>query len=293
MDCSLPGSSVHRIFQARVLEWGATATQVQFLGKELRYHFKPLLRAASLRSKQGGRRNRNTNNGKGWTRETPAGWVSPIPTQPALGLHVCPNKVLVIHTQIQPPILCLLLASCDFGKLFKFLELLFPFVCLRVTAKVRRAASWGQGGGKNLTLGSQWSWVGKPGEKCSSVSLLYSEVLRSGLELAEFFNQSKLILSSNSTGVIPMDRGYISLLLSFTCKCGRRRGERPMLQILLRFLQLEGKSLGWGHTGTRLGSWKSQTSMLDVVKALSFSISYYFSPWLLSVNMLHCLPGVL
>ena len=23
MDCSLPGSSVHRIFQARVLEWGA------------------------------------------------------------------------------------------------------------------------------------------------------------------------------------------------------------------------------------------------------------------------------
>ena len=25
MDCSLPGSSVHRIFQARVLEWGAIA----------------------------------------------------------------------------------------------------------------------------------------------------------------------------------------------------------------------------------------------------------------------------
>jgi len=25
MDCRLPGSSVHRIFQARVLEWGATA----------------------------------------------------------------------------------------------------------------------------------------------------------------------------------------------------------------------------------------------------------------------------
>ena len=25
MDCSLPGSSVHEIFQARVLEWGATA----------------------------------------------------------------------------------------------------------------------------------------------------------------------------------------------------------------------------------------------------------------------------
>ena len=25
MDCSLPGSCIHRIFQARVLEWGATA----------------------------------------------------------------------------------------------------------------------------------------------------------------------------------------------------------------------------------------------------------------------------
>jgi len=25
MDCSLPGSSIHRIFQARVLEWGAVA----------------------------------------------------------------------------------------------------------------------------------------------------------------------------------------------------------------------------------------------------------------------------
>ena len=25
MDCSLPGSSVHRIFQAKVLEWGAIA----------------------------------------------------------------------------------------------------------------------------------------------------------------------------------------------------------------------------------------------------------------------------
>ena len=25
MDCSLPGSSIHVIFQARVLEWGATA----------------------------------------------------------------------------------------------------------------------------------------------------------------------------------------------------------------------------------------------------------------------------
>ena len=34
MDCSLPGSSVHGIFQARVLEWGAIVsnTDMSFLG---------------------------------------------------------------------------------------------------------------------------------------------------------------------------------------------------------------------------------------------------------------------
>ena len=31
MDCSLPGSSVHAIFQARVLEWGAIAFSVDKL----------------------------------------------------------------------------------------------------------------------------------------------------------------------------------------------------------------------------------------------------------------------
>ena len=29
MDCSLPGSSIHGVFQARVLEWGAIAFSVQ------------------------------------------------------------------------------------------------------------------------------------------------------------------------------------------------------------------------------------------------------------------------
>ena len=29
MDCSLPGSSVHGIFQARVLEWGAIAFSLE------------------------------------------------------------------------------------------------------------------------------------------------------------------------------------------------------------------------------------------------------------------------
>ena len=31
MDCSLPGSSVHAIFQARVLEWGAIAFSVSLV----------------------------------------------------------------------------------------------------------------------------------------------------------------------------------------------------------------------------------------------------------------------
>ena len=31
MDCSLPGSSIHGIFQARVLEWGAIAFSVWIL----------------------------------------------------------------------------------------------------------------------------------------------------------------------------------------------------------------------------------------------------------------------
>ena len=34
MDCSLPGSSVHGIFQARVLEWGAIAFSDLFLSNQ-------------------------------------------------------------------------------------------------------------------------------------------------------------------------------------------------------------------------------------------------------------------
>ena len=35
MDCSLPGSSVHGIFQARVLEWGAIAFSIIYTTKAL------------------------------------------------------------------------------------------------------------------------------------------------------------------------------------------------------------------------------------------------------------------
>ena len=39
MDCSLPGSSIHGIFQARVLEWGAITFSVFFILLLLLSHF--------------------------------------------------------------------------------------------------------------------------------------------------------------------------------------------------------------------------------------------------------------
>ena len=44
MDCSLPGSPVHGIFQARVLEWGAIAFSVNsnVLDPSLIFHIKEL-----------------------------------------------------------------------------------------------------------------------------------------------------------------------------------------------------------------------------------------------------------
>ena len=37
MDCSLPGSSIHGIFQARVLEWGAIAFSLEMFTEPLIY----------------------------------------------------------------------------------------------------------------------------------------------------------------------------------------------------------------------------------------------------------------
>ena len=53
MDCSLPGSSVHGIFQARVLEWGAITfsivlTRRTFVGKVMFLLFNMLSRLVSL-----------------------------------------------------------------------------------------------------------------------------------------------------------------------------------------------------------------------------------------------------
>ena len=49
MDCSLPGSSIHGIFQARVLEWGAIAfsTLDLHLGENVHLENKPVLTTVS------------------------------------------------------------------------------------------------------------------------------------------------------------------------------------------------------------------------------------------------------
>ena len=45
MDCSLPGSSIHGIFQARVLEWGAIAleSKLSFFILKIIFYFKNCL----------------------------------------------------------------------------------------------------------------------------------------------------------------------------------------------------------------------------------------------------------
>ena len=54
MDCRLPGSSVHEIFQARVLEWGAIAFSDTNLGFNT-YTGKPLLSIGFSRQGTDGR----------------------------------------------------------------------------------------------------------------------------------------------------------------------------------------------------------------------------------------------
>ena len=43
MDCSLPGSSIHGIFQARVLEWGAIAFSVDIVLIYYKYNMNQLI----------------------------------------------------------------------------------------------------------------------------------------------------------------------------------------------------------------------------------------------------------
>ena len=45
MDCSLPGSSIHGIFQARVLEWGAIAFSIFFIHSSVDMYLVPFSRS--------------------------------------------------------------------------------------------------------------------------------------------------------------------------------------------------------------------------------------------------------
>ena len=49
MDCSLPGSSIHGIFQARVLEWGAIAFSTVSLYFYLISFFIPINHSCAIK----------------------------------------------------------------------------------------------------------------------------------------------------------------------------------------------------------------------------------------------------
>lgn len=84
---------------------------------------------------------------------------SPHPSPALLGLHFCPNGVLMRQTQTRFQILLLLLTSCDFGKFFKFLETLLPLGIMGRRTRPPQQLPGG-GGGKNLTPDPPWGWAG-------------------------------------------------------------------------------------------------------------------------------------
>ena len=50
MDCSLPGSSIHGIFQARILEWGAIAFSASSPYSMIKYYQSFIVSSVSLSS---------------------------------------------------------------------------------------------------------------------------------------------------------------------------------------------------------------------------------------------------
>jgi len=72
MDCSLPGSSIHGIFQARVLEWGA----ITFRESVAKPGFRPGLIAKHVQSPPASSYQKVT----GSTQGDPENWVSNLPS---------------------------------------------------------------------------------------------------------------------------------------------------------------------------------------------------------------------
>ena len=66
MDCSLPGSSVHGIFQARILEWGAIAFSICFPSVRLFVYSTHFLNASHVAGIVTDTRNKMMNQTQPW-----------------------------------------------------------------------------------------------------------------------------------------------------------------------------------------------------------------------------------
>ena len=66
MDCSLPGSSVHGIFQARILEWGAIAFSICFPSVHLFVYSTHFLNASHVAGIVTDTRNKMMNQTQPW-----------------------------------------------------------------------------------------------------------------------------------------------------------------------------------------------------------------------------------
>ena len=121
MDCSLPGSSIHGIFQARVLEWGAIAFSEDQMGSILITPIQILQWAA----------------GCVWATPQPGNLTYPLPLNPLIhlgaktravesadhqlpGLHTCNSKKVprppkMLNMPSQHALVTLIHSHCIFG----------------------------------------------------------------------------------------------------------------------------------------------------------------------------------
>ena len=124
MDCSLPGSSIHGIFWARVLEWGAIAFSTDQMGSMLIIPIQILRWAA----------------GHVWAAPQPENLTYPLPPIPLIhlgaktravesadhqlpGLHTCNSKKVtrppkMLNMPSQPALETLIHSHCIFGIAF-------------------------------------------------------------------------------------------------------------------------------------------------------------------------------